>query len=211
MSGRATVAEPAPDGTEVWLIRHGQTNWSASGRHTGRTEIPLTEHGRAQAQALREPFAGMRPALVLCSPRERARETARLAGVRVDEIDDDLAEWDYGDYEGLTTAQIHEAVPGWSLWRHGAPGGESVDAVGARADRVLGRARVAAAEGPVVLIGHGHFSRALGARWINHDVGDGQHLMLDAAARCMLGMEHGVPALAHWNLLTPFARTGGRE
>ena len=140
-SGPAFVAPgPLPDGTALWLIRHGETEWSKSGRHTSHTDVPLTRHGEAQALGLGGLVRSVQPAYVLCSPRQRARHTADLAGLTVDAIDADLAEWDYGDYEGLTTAQIRKQVPGWSLWTHPLPGGEAAADVSARADRVLIRA-----------------------------------------------------------------------
>jgi phosphohistidine phosphatase SixA len=136
----AVPGGPLPDGVQLWLVRHGETTWSESGRHTGRTDLPLTAAGEAQAVALREVLADVRPAFVLCSPRQRAVATAQLAGLRVDAIDEDLAEWDYGDYEGLTSHEIRERVPGWSLWTHGVPNGETAAQVAARADHVLRRA-----------------------------------------------------------------------
>lgn len=192
-----------PDGVALWLVRHGETEWSRDGRHTGRTDIALTEYGERQARALAPLFAGLRPALVLCSPRERARRTAELAGLRVDDVVDDLAEWDYGDYEGVTTEQIRQDVPGWTIFTHGAPGGETASEVAARADRTLARAAQVLPEGPVVLVAHGHISRVLGARWIGLPATGGQHLLLDEAAPCILGAEHGVPVLDRWNRPNP--------
>jgi broad specificity phosphatase PhoE len=192
-----------PADLAIWLIRHGETEWSRSGQHTGRTDLPLTPVGEQQARALAGMFAELHPALVLCSPRRRAQDTARLAGLRVDAIDDDLAEWDYGDYEGLTSAQIRQNAPGWTIFRDGAPNGETVGQVAERADRVIARARQQAADGAVVLVSHGHFSRVIGARWIGLDAGGGAHLGLDTAAPSLLGAEHGVPLLKHWNLPNP--------
>jgi broad specificity phosphatase PhoE len=192
-----------PDSAQVWLVRHGETEWSRSGQHTGRSEIELTERGRAQAMSLRRVFASVRPALVLCSPRVRARQTAELAGLSIDQIDDDLAEWDYGDYEGLTSAEIRKQVPGWTVWTAPCPGGETVDQVMSRADRVIDRVRAqvgANPEGPVVLVAHGHISRVLGARWISLPATGGASLLLGTAATSVLGAEHGTPALTHWNL-----------
>jgi broad specificity phosphatase PhoE len=185
---------------QIWLVRHGETEWSRSGQHTGRTEIELTERGRAQAKRLSDVFATMRPALVLCSPRVRAQQTAQLAGLRVDAIDPDLAEWDYGQYEGLTTAQIVKHDPGWTIWAGLTPGGETPAQVGVRADRVLDRARANLAHGPVVLIAHGHISRVIGARWIQLPPAGGGSLALYTAATCVLGAEHGAPVLAQWNI-----------
>jgi probable phosphoglycerate mutase len=204
-SGSAFVAPELADSVQLWVLRHGETEWSANGRHTGTTDLPLTEAGEAQAAALREFVGDLAPALVLCSPRRRALDTARLAGLVVDEVTDDLAEWDYGDYEGRTTAQIRRDDPDWSLWTHGVPGGESHESVRDRADRVLARAGAALAAGPVVLVGHGHFSRVLGARWIGLPLEAGAHLLLGTAAPSVLGAQYGVPVIARWNLPNPAA------
>lgn len=191
------------DGSTLWILRHGQTEWSKSGQHTGVTDIPMTAQGERQAAALAPLLADVRPALVLCSPRGRARRTAELAGLAVDELTEDLAEWNYGDYEGITSAEIHETDPDWTIFTHGAPGGETIEAVGQRADRVLTRAASALADGPVVLVGHGHFSRVLGARWIGLPVRAGASLLLDEAAPSVLGAEKGVPVIDHWNRPNP--------
>lgn len=192
-----------PDGAALWLIRHGQTEWSRDGRHTGHTDVPLTEQGEDQARALSGLVKGLDPALVLCSPRTRARRTAELAGLRVDAIDDDLVEWDYGEYEGLTSAQIHEQEPGWTIFGNGAKGGEDAEQVRVRADRVLARAATALADGPVVLVAHGHISRVIGARWVGLPVSGGANLLLDEAAPSVLGAEKGVPVIVHWNRPNP--------
>jgi probable phosphoglycerate mutase len=184
---------------QVWLIRHGATEWSESGRHTGRTDIPLTEAGVRAAAPVRPLLAGRRFALTLSSPRRRAVRTAELAGCRP-EIDDDLQEWDYGDYEGLTTPQIREREPGWTVWSGSLPGGETAAQVAARADRVIARARAAAQDGgDVALFAHGHLLRVLGARWIGEPPTFGERLLLGTAAICVLGDERGTPALARWN------------
>jgi broad specificity phosphatase PhoE len=187
----------------LFLLRHGQTEWSLNGRHTGRTDIPLTPAGEGQARAaggtLRSLVGG--PSLVLSSPRARALRTAALAGLRVDEVTEDLAEWDYGDYEGITTPQIRETVPGWTVWTHPSPGGESASDVSARADRVLERARLASEAGDVILVGHGHFSRVLVARWLSLPATAGVHFGLDAAGIAVLGDERGEPQIEHLNLL----------
>ena len=143
--------------------------------------------------------------LVLSSPLSRATETARLAGLEVEEFTDDLAEWDYGDYEGRTSDDIHTEDPDWVVWTHGCPGGESLEDVTARADRVLQRLRDRLEDGPIVLVGHGHFSRALAARWIGMPVSGGGALLLGTAAPSVLGADHGAPALRHWNLPNPTA------
>jgi probable phosphoglycerate mutase len=194
-----------PDDVAVWLVRHGETEWSAAGRHTGTTDLALTEAGEQQARALQPMLAGLTPRLVLCSPRRRARDTAQLAGLRVDEVTDDLAEWNYGSYEGRTTDEIKAERPGWTIWQDGVPGGETEAQVGARADRVLVRAARAALEGPVVLVGHGHFSRVLGARWMGMPVSGGAHLLLGTAAPSILGAQYGIPAILRWNLPNPAA------
>jgi probable phosphoglycerate mutase len=192
-----------PSTTAIWLVRHGETEWSRSGQHTGRTDIPLTEDGVEQARALAPAFAALHPALVLCSPRLRAAHTAELAGLRVDHVDPDLAEWDYGDYEGLTSAQIHQTNPAWTLWSDGVPNGETAAQVTARADKVLQRALRSVADGPVVLVAHGHISRVLGARWIGLPASAGGRFTLGTAARCLLGAEHAGPVIQRWNIPNP--------
>ncbi len=191
---------PLPDDTALWLIRHGETEWSKNGRHTGRTDLPLTRHGEQQAVALRETVRDLQPSYVLCSPRQRAARTATLARINVDAIDADLAEWDYGDYEGLTTAQIRERVPGWSLWTHPVPGGETAAEVGDRADRVLRRILSRLPGGPVVLVAHGHISRVIAARWIGLGPLDGGRFALDTAAPSVLGAQHGAAVIDRWNM-----------
>jgi broad specificity phosphatase PhoE len=182
----------------IFTVRHGETEWSANGRHTSRTDLPLTEAGRARASSLAQRFAGMSFALVLCSPLRRARETCELAGLGAAAVVcDDLHEWDYGDYEGLTTPQIHERDPQWSLWRDGCPGGERPAEVGARADRVLARLR--SADGDAIAFAHGHFLRVVGARWIQADAAAGGRLGLSAGAVNVLGYEHDNEVLEHWN------------
>lgn len=186
------------------VLRHGETAWSASGRHTGRTDVPLTPHGRELARAAGALGARLldgRPALVLSSPRRRAVETAELAGLVPDRLDPDLAEWDYGEYEGRTTVEIRETVPGWTVWTHPCPGGETAAQVQARADTVLARARDVATGGDVVLVGHGHFSRVLAARWIGLAATAGVRFAMDAPAWSVFGAERGVPQLVHVNLV----------
>lgn len=191
----------------IVTVRHGETEWSLSGRHTGRTDPPLTEVGRERAAALAPMLAPREFALVLCSPLLRARETCELAGFddsRV-ELCDDLREWDYGEYEGLTTPEIRERDPDWSLWRDGCPGGESPAQVGARADRALAWLRVA--DGDAIAFAHGHILRALGARWIESPVAAGARLFLSTGAVSELGYERETPVLRSWNL-TPGAIAG---
>ncbi|HEY7105667.1 MAG TPA: histidine phosphatase family protein [Acidimicrobiia bacterium] len=183
---------------EIVLVRHGETEWSGAGRHTSFTDVALTQHGREQALALAARL-GARPfSLVLTSARERAIETCELAGLgdRA-EATDDLAEWNYGEYEGLTTAQIREREPHWTIFSHGAPGGETAQQVAARADRLLGR--VVTAGGDVALFSHGHFLRVLGARWIGLAAEDGRLLGLDVATLSVLGHERAQRVLRMWN------------
>jgi probable phosphoglycerate mutase len=189
---------------EVWLVRHGETEWSRDGRHTSTTDLPLTQDGRRVAESLRDRLDGTDGgdgargfSLVLTSPRERARETARLCGHPEAVVDDDLAEWDYGDLEGLTTEQIREDLPGWTIWRGPVPGGESAEQVSARLDRVVVQCRDA--QGRVLLFGHGHSLRALAARWLELAVADGRHLRLDTATVSVLGWEHETPVVLRWN------------
>jgi broad specificity phosphatase PhoE len=183
---------------EVVLVRHAETEWSRSGRHTGRTDIPLTDGGRAVARALAGRLREWHFERVLVSPRRRARETYELSGLGdLAEEREDLAEWDYGEYEGLTTPQIHEKRPGWSLWRDGCPGGERPEQVGARADRVIAELR--SVEGAAAVFSHGHMLRVLGARWIELPPSAGAHLALSAGAISVLGYEHDTAVLARWN------------
>ncbi|GAA0578495.1 acid phosphatase [Paractinoplanes ferrugineus] len=184
---------------EIVLIRHGQTEWSAAGRHTSYTDLELTEEGERQARAAGERLAGRTFAAVFSSPRKRALRTAGLAGLTVTETTDDLAEWNYGEYEGITTAKIHESDPDWSLWTDGAPGGETPEQVGARLDRVLARAREALAGGDVALVAHGHSLRVAGARWIGLPAGGGGKLKLGTATISALGFEHDNPVIDYWN------------
>jgi broad specificity phosphatase PhoE len=183
---------------KVYAIRHGETAWSLTGQHTGRTDLPLTENGRHLAERLRPALAGEAFALVLVSPLRRARETVELAGLggRA-EVDPDLAEWDYGDYEGLTTPQIREKAPGWLIFRDGCPGGETPEQVAARTDRVIARARKAG--GDVALFAHGHLLRVLAARWLGMPPGAGQHFLLDTGTLSVLGDYGGIPAVRTWN------------
>jgi broad specificity phosphatase PhoE len=190
---------------ELVLVRHGETEWSKSGQHTGRTDIPLTEHGVEQAERAGRYLAGREFALALSSPLERARETARLIGVDP-ELDEDLYEWDYGAYEGLTTPQIRVLRHGpWDLWNDGVPAGdtpgENAAQVRVRAERVLDRARLVLAEGrDVVFVAHGHVLRAIGAAWIRLAPQDGAVLALSTASVSTLGYEHGRPVIDGWNV-----------
>jgi broad specificity phosphatase PhoE len=182
----------------IVLVRHGPTEWSLVHRHTGSTDLPLTEDGRAAAASLRGRLAGYDFATVLCSPLRRARETAELAGFGDRAVTEpDLREYDYGAYEGLTTNEIRESRPGWYLWRDGVPDGETPDQVGARADRAIARALEAG--GDAVLFAHGHLLRALGARWIELPAAYGGHLALGTAAVCELGFERKQHVIQLWN------------
>jgi probable phosphoglycerate mutase len=192
---------------ELWLVRHAETEWSRAGRHTGRTDVGLTALGETHAAALAPRLRAISFALVLASPLARARRTAELAGFadRV-ELDEDLVELDYGAYEGRTSAEIHAERPGWELWRDGCPGGETLAAAAARAERVL--ARVRAAGGPALLVGHGHLSRVLAARGLGCAPALGRHLALDPTAVSHLGAEHGTPAVRLWNDVSHLAHGG---
>jgi broad specificity phosphatase PhoE len=182
---------------EIWLVRHGETEWTVSKKHTGRTDVPLTPAGEEQARGLKDVLAGHEFELVLTSPRERARKTAELAGFPDAEVDDRLVEVDYGDYEGRTTAEIRAERPGWFLWRDGSPGGESIDAAGERADGVVGR--IAKLEGDVLLFGHGHFTRVLATRLLGVPAIFGQMLILGPGSLSVVGSEHDVRAIRSWN------------
>ena len=183
---------------DVFAIRHGETAWSLSGQHTGRTDIPLTDNGRKLAERLKPVLAKTGFELVLCSPMERARETCRLAGLWDDAIvDDDLCEWNYGRYEGLTTAEIKKTAPGWLLFRDGCPDGETPGEVGARVDRVIARARTSG--GAVALFAHGHVLRVLASRWIGQPAEGGEHFMLDTGTLSVLSFYRDVPAVRIWN------------
>ena len=182
----------------VFAIRHGETEWSLGGQHTGTTDIPLTDKGRPLAERMRPALAREAFALVLSSPMQRSRETCALTGLGDKAvIDADLAEWNYGQYEGLTPKQIQERRPGWLIFRDGCPGGESPEQVGVRVDRVIERAR--AAQGDVALLAHGHVLRVLAARWIGQPAGSGQHFLLDTGTLCILGYYHDIPAVKAWN------------
>jgi broad specificity phosphatase PhoE len=183
---------------ELLLARHGETEWSASGRHTSRTDLPLTANGRRLAQRLAGPLAERRFALVLTSPLRRAVETCELAGLGDrSQVRDDLREWDYGEYEGVTTGEIHKRRSGWSLWRDGCPGGETAADVGSRADRVIAEAR--AAEGDAIAFGHGHMLRVLAARWLGLPPGAGALFALATGTLSRLGYEHDTPVILSWS------------
>lgn len=195
-------ALPAPAGQgRIVLIRHGETEWSATGRHTSVTDIHLTPDGEDQARRIPEILTALRvrPVTVLASPRVRARRTAELGGLHP-EIEPDLAEWNYGEYEGLTTAQIRAARPGWSLFTDGAPGGDTPAEIGARADRVLRRAHGLLTGGDVALVCHGHMSRVLAVRWVGLPAGNARILAQDPACVTVLGLYRGDPIIDHANV-----------
>lgn len=182
---------------EAVLVRHAETEWSLSGRHTGRTDIRLTEHGRDVARGLRGRLSAWHFDLVLVSPSQRARETCELCGLSAGaQVRPDLLEWDYGEYDGLTTAEIRARRPDWVLWRDGCPGGESPADVGARADRVIAEI---AGSGGVAVFSHGHMLRVLGARWIALGPESGGRLGLSTAAISVLGHERATRVIARWN------------
>lgn len=213
MTGRASLtpgpAEGEARGGRIVLVRHGETEWSRNGRHTGRTDLKLTAEGRRQAELVARRLAHEWPAreafaAVRSSPLSRALETARIAipDARL-EVDPDLAEWDYGAFEGLTTPEIRRDVPDWAIWTHPAPGGETVRAIERRADRVVARLREDG--GDVLVFSHGHFLRVLAARWVGQPVAFGGRLALSTASISVLGWERERPAIERWN------ETGRRE
>jgi len=181
---------------ELWLVRHGETEWSAAGRHTSSTDLALTAEGERKAAAVGRLLAGKTFALVLASPLRRALETCRLAGYRA-QTTPDLREWGYGAYEGLTTPEIQVENPGWTIWTATPPGGESAEQVGARADRII--AAAVAADGDVALFGHGHMLRVLAARWLGLEPEGGRLLALSTGSVSVLGYEREVRVLQMWN------------
>ncbi|MFA1547378.1 histidine phosphatase family protein [Actinomadura chokoriensis] len=194
---------------ELILLRHGETEWSRGRRHTGLTDVPLTGRGEEQARSLRGALKGRRIVRTLVSPAERARRTAELAGLPAAEIDPGLREWDYGGYEGITSAEIRERRPGWFLWDDGViPGdadhpGETVEQVGARADAVLARVGPPPPDGDVALVAHGHFLRVLAARWLGLEPALGRLLALGTGTLSALGTEHDRPVISAWNVPVP--------
>jgi broad specificity phosphatase PhoE len=191
------MSEPHPI---IYLARHGETAWSLSGQHTGRTDLPLTERGRRNACRLGERLKGLAFVEVLTSPLQRAARTCELAGFEAAvEVDRDLLEWDYGQYEGLRTAEIHRERPDWQLFRDGCPGGETPDQIGVRANRVVNRVR--RIQGNVLLFSSGHFLRVLAARWLGLEPGSGRYFLLGTASLSVLGYEHSPsePVIRLWN------------
>ncbi len=191
--------------TQIWLLRHGETAWSLTGRHTGRTDLPLTETGEQRAARLGGRLHAVAFARVLTSPLQRARQTCELAGFgRVAQVEPELHEWDYGDYEGLTTGQIHARRPGWNIFADGCPHGESAEQVARRADRILALLRPM--DGHVAVFSHGHFLRALAVRWVGLPIGDGRLFDLETGSVSILGYEHPGqpgPVITRWNIGTP--------
>jgi len=186
----------------AWLVRHGETEWSLAGRHTGLTDLPLTARGEDTARSLAGRLQGIVPASVYTSPLQRAARTCALAGFGAAAVTDpDLVEWDYGDYEGLTSREIRARQPGWALFRDGCPGGEALAGVGARADRVVRRLR--GGDGNALVFSSGHFLRVLAARWLGEDPSAGRHFVLGTAALCALGYDHDrtEPVIRLWNQL----------
>ena len=182
----------------VYIIRHGETEWSLNGQHTGVTDIPLTENGRTLAKLLQPVLAKESFALVLTSPLQRARETCKLSGLGDQaDVDTNLMEWNYGEYEGITSRQIHEMVPGWLVFNDGAPGGETPEQIGVRADRVI--ARVRSGRGVVALFAHGHILRVLVARWLDLPATAGRNFLLDTGTLNILSYYRGYPAVKTWN------------
>ena len=185
---------------QIYLVRHGETEWALSGRHTGRSDIPLTENGETAARLLKGRIPVIHFDAVFTSPSQRARRTCELAGLGPRaQVDPDLAEWDYGQYEGITTKQIQFENPGWNLFRDGCPGGESASDVGARADAVIGRVRALNAN--AVLFSSSHFLRVLGARWLGFPPESGSHFVLDTTSISVIGYEHDIsePIIRRWN------------
>ena len=186
-----------PSPPRVFLLRHGATEWSVSGQHTGRTDLPLTAEGRAQAERLAARLARERFALVLVSPLRRARETAEICGFAGAEVDEDLIEWDYGEYDGRTAVDIRKDRPGWSPWNGGFPGGETLDQVAARADRIV--ARVRQVDGDAALFAHGHVLRVIAARWLEQPPEAAARYYLSTGALSVLAWEREIPVIDRWN------------
>ncbi len=190
------MSDSASAGPDLWVVRHGETEWSRDGKHTSTTDLPLTDVGEQSATSLAPRLAGVEFDLVLTSPRQRARRTAELSGFPGAQVADDLVEWDYGDYEGITTPQIRETVPGWSVWTHPSPGGESADDLTTRLDRVVEQAR---GHRRTLVFAHGHSLRVLTARWLGRPAEEGRFFRLDTSTVSVLGFERETPVLLKWN------------
>ena len=187
---------------EIWLLRHGATEWSRDGRHTGSSDIPLLPEGEAEARALAPLLAGQHFAEVWVSPLQRARRTCELAGLGAEaQPNENLREWDYGSYEGITTAEIRQTVPGWSVWSHGCPGGEDAAAVTQRCEALI--AQLLALEGNIALFAHGHLLRSLAGTWIGQGAVGGKHLALGTGSHSLLGFERENPVILRWNAPCP--------
>lgn len=192
----------------LWILRHGETEWSRSGQHTGLTDIPLTERGEDQARAAAPKLADVHFDLVLSSPLKRARTTAALAGFEHPEIEPNAVEWNYGDYEGVAGQDIRAQRPGWLIWNDGVPNGETLDEVGARADKVIARVLSPQTSGPMkgrvvdnaLVVAHGHFLRILAARWLELSATNGRHFVLETAGIGQLGWDKKTPGIAKWNV-----------
>jgi broad specificity phosphatase PhoE len=195
---------PVPGGPKLWLLRHGETEWSLSGQYTGLTDLPLTADGEEQARSARPALLGNHFDLVLTSPLQRARRTAELAGYPDAEVEPNAVEWDYGDYEGINSAVVRAENPGYLIWDSGVPNGETLAQVSARADAIVARVRAPQPDGStaanVLLVAHGHFLRILTARWLGLDAGDGRHFVLGTAKVCTLGWDKNTPAVEQWGL-----------
>lgn len=193
-----------PGGPKLWLLRHGETEWSRSGQYTGLTDMPLTEVGEAQARSAHAALSGVDLDLVLTSPLQRAHRTAILAGFPDAVVEPNAVEWDYGDYEGIDSALVRAQNPGYLIWDNGVPNGESLDSVAARADKIVQRARAVTrpdgAPANVLLVAHGHFLRILTARWLGLPAGEGRHFVLGTAKVCTLGWDKKTPAVEQWGL-----------
>ncbi|WP_427015857.1 histidine phosphatase family protein [Pseudarthrobacter sp. P1] len=189
---------------KLWLLRHGETEWSRSGQYTGLTDLPLTAEGEEQARSARSALAGVDFDLVLTSPLQRARTTAGLAGFPDALVEPSAVEWNYGDYEGINSAEVREQNPGYLIWDDGVPNGETLAQVAARADSIVERVRRPQPDGTVVgnalLVAHGHFLRVLSARWLGLDAGEGRHFLLGTAKVCTLGWDKKTPAIEAWGL-----------
>ncbi|GAA4655874.1 histidine phosphatase family protein [Arthrobacter cryoconiti] len=195
---------PVPGGPKLWLLRHGETEWSRSGQYTGLTDLALTQDGEDQARGARAAVANIDFDLVLTSPLQRAQRTAELAGFPDAEVEPNAVEWDYGDYEGINSAVVRAENPGYLIWDDGVPNGETIEQVAARADAIVERVRGPLADGSVpanvLLVAHGHFLRILTARWLGLDAGQGRHFLLGTAKVCTLGWDKKTPAVEQWGL-----------
>lgn len=195
---------PVPGGPKLWLLRHGETEWSRSGQYTGLTDLALTQDGEDQARGARAALANIDFDLVLTSPLQRAQRTAELAGFPDAEVEPNAVEWDYGDYEGINSAVVRAENPGYLIWDDGVPNGETIGQVAARADAIVERVRGPLADGSVpanvLLVAHGHFLRILTARWLGLEAGQGRHFLLGTAKVCTLGWDKKTPAVEQWGL-----------